>query len=150
MASPEPLTPELPSDNQDKPESARTSVYLDASEDGPSVAEILQELREIPDVIAPSELATTWKEEPATVPICRPSARRRSSVRHSFSSSVHPSRSKLRASASRSASGSYDRAEATVELHEESAAAFQDFLLWAYPHLDCKVTWGNVEDVSAI
>lgn len=39
-------------------------------------------------------------------------------------------------------------AEAIVELHEESAAAFQDFLFWAYPHLDCKVTWTNVEAVG--
>ena len=38
-------------------------------------------------------------------------------------------------------------AEVTVELHEERASAFQDFLFWAYPHLECKVTWGNVEDV---
>lgn len=37
-----------------------------------------------------------------------------------------------------------------VELHEESASAFQDFLFWAYPHLECKVTWGNVENVSAV
>jgi hypothetical protein len=40
------------------------------------------------------------------------------------------------------------QAEAVVELHEESAAAFQDFLFWAYPHLDCKVSWTNVEPVS--
>ncbi len=52
------------------------------------------------------------------------------------------------------------RAEAVVELKEEKAGAFQDFLFWAYPQyvttwefhadwvsLDCKVTWTNVEDV---
>lgn len=43
--------------------------------------------------------------------------------------------------------GRASSAEVTVELHEERASAFHDFLFWAYPHLECKVTWGNVEDV---
>lgn len=43
-----------------------------------------------------------------------------------------------------------ERPDATVELHEESPGAFQDFLFWAYPHLECKVTWTNVEGVSSI
>ena len=63
-------------------------------------------------------------------------------LRHSFSSSTMPStntRPTLRVD---------EDVEATVELHEESAAAFQDFLFWAYPHLDCRVTWTNVEAVS--
>lgn len=72
---------------------------------------------------------------------------------HSFSSSTVPSRK--RAMAPLNPQGpppvsdhTDGDAEATVELHEESAAAFQDFLFWAYPHLECKVTWTNVEPVS--
>lgn len=159
----------------EEPESVRSaSVYLDASEDGPSVAEILRELREIPD-IPPSEAAilspapilgevSHTPQEPAwpapseetnstalPAPPRPPPSRRHSSRRRSLSS-ARPSLShnRIRVSASRSASGTYDRAEVVVELHEESAAAFQDFLFWAYPHLECKVTWGNVEDVSNI
>ena len=71
-----------------------------------------------------------------------PPARKTRTLRHSFSSSTMPSadtRTTLRVD---------EDVEATVELHEESAAAFQDFLFWAYPHLDCRVSWTNVEAVS--
>ncbi|ORY33422.1 hypothetical protein BCR39DRAFT_519937 [Naematelia encephala] len=62
--------------------------------------------------------------------------------RRSFSSV----RASLRATAGRG-EGHMD---AVVELHEESAAAFQDFLFWCYPHLECKVTWTNVENLIAL
>jgi len=71
-----------------------------------------------------------------------PPAGKSRTLRHSFSSSTMPStntRPTLRVD---------EDVEATVELHEESASAFQDFLFWAYPHLDCRVSWTNVEAVS--
>jgi len=71
-----------------------------------------------------------------------PPARKTRTLRHSFSSSTIPS------TATRSTLRVDEDVEATVELHEESAAAFQDFLFWAYPHLDCRVSWTNVEAVS--
>lgn len=37
-----------------------------------------------------------------------------------------------------------------MELHETSAVAFQDFLFWAYPSMECKVSWTNVEDLLAL
>lgn len=55
--------------------------------------------------------------------------RRRSGVRHSFSSAIRVS--KMVQTGDVDDSGG--RAEAVVELHEESAAAFQDFLFWCYP-----------------
>ena len=71
-----------------------------------------------------------------------PPGRQTRTLRHSFSSSTIPS------TATRSTLRVDEDVEATVELHEESAAAFQDFLFWAYPHLDCRVSWTNVEAVS--
>lgn len=69
-------------------------------------------------------------------------------LRHSFSSSTVQSRP-IAPLLGMERDGEDDgQAEATVELHEESAAAFQDFLFWAYPHLECKVTWTNVGPVS--
>ncbi len=38
--------------------------------------------------------------------------------------------------------------EALIELQEENANDFQDLLCWIYPHLDCLITWNNVEGVS--
>lgn len=80
-----------------------------------------------------------------------PPARRM--IRHSFSSisgpapysSMGPVRDHRLAE---HGPGPEAEAEAVVELHEESAAAFQDFLFWAYPHLDCRVSWTNVAPVS--
>lgn len=149
------------------------SVYLDANEDGPSVAEILKELRELPDTYSsttneaneaseandrsppipsasfssssvddtrsrsiPSLLQPSISEPlpPAITPLALPRSasvsrkgRRRSGVRHSFSSAIRVSARPEVVSESR------DGAEAVVELHEESAAAFQDFLFWCYP-----------------
>ncbi|WRT70213.1 uncharacterized protein IL334_007208 [Kwoniella shivajii] len=65
-------------------------------------------------------------------------SRTRSTIRHSFSSGSVGGQARL------------GRVEAVVELHEESPAAFHDFLFWAYPHLECKVTWTNVENLLAL
>ncbi|WVF72976.1 hypothetical protein IAT40_007794 [Kwoniella sp. CBS 6097] len=192
------------------------SSYLDASEDDPSVADILRELRGLPetpseasrsindlledsgptlsevvagssnrprgltlrprpDTLEPVALAlaaaesrnadpmspitptqpTSTQPVPADVPAPLSAAsgvprrmgrsRTRSTIRHSFSSGTLPAgRSRLDGvGSSRSTIG----AEAVVELHEESASAFHDFLFWAYPHLECKVTWTNVENL---
>lgn len=164
------------------------SVYLDASEDGPSVAEILRELRELPDLPAqhsggsmeqlistaphgqnipvlgeiafPVQVPSVSHQLIAPIaPLAPPpppssitrKTRRRSSARHSVSSGNRPpSITHLRASASRTPARDHRQVDAMVELHEESAAAFQDFLFWAYPHLECKVTWTNVENVRFI
>ena len=157
------------------------SVYLDASEDGPSVAEILKELREMElqetDTVSNTEddlahpsidnlkshgtplplhppplgtLKTTTTPHQSRSASTNRRGRRRSGIRHSFSSAIRVS------------AGSDLRQEgnpiAIVELHAESAAAFQDFLYWCYPQyvtkrtraeysLECKVTWTNVENV---
>ncbi|OCF38103.1 hypothetical protein I316_00327 [Kwoniella heveanensis BCC8398] len=67
-----------------------------------------------------------------------------STIRHSFSSGTLPvDRGLMESQSGRSPM----EAEAVVELHEESASAFHDFLFWAYPHLECKVTWTNVENL---
>ncbi|WVQ72642.1 hypothetical protein IAR50_002201 [Cryptococcus sp. DSM 104548] len=72
-------------------------------------------------------------------------AQDRVTLRASFSSSLHrPSTD----------TGGHrdnpDGAIAEVELHEEKASAFQDFLFWAYPHLECKVTWTNVAPLLSL
>nr|XP_019010346.1 uncharacterized protein I206_04814 [Kwoniella pini CBS 10737]OCF49127.1 hypothetical protein I206_04814 [Kwoniella pini CBS 10737] len=66
---------------------------------------------------------------------------RTSMIRHSFSSGPGDGQPQH---------GRRRMLEAVVELHEESPAAFQDFLFWAYPHLECKVTWTNVENLLAL
>ena len=170
------------------------SIYLDAHEDGPSVAEILQELRYLPDtpsndlyaggiaspppavdpdIRSPStpallHLPGPQPAPPAMTPSIQAQARssstsanrsrrRRSGMRQSFSSAIRVS---ARTGGDRDDRGG--KTDAVVELHEESAAAFQDFLFWCYPQcvqfkapawviahvsLECKVTWTNVEDV---
>ena len=124
-------------------DSKRASIYLEANEDEPNVADILRELREIPNVGVPSRPLNTPSDEalgeiqsprsplpillqlqtcqplPPTITTTVPS-QRRSGIRHSFSSMTGPNRRD-------------GLAEAVVELHEESASAFQDFLFWAYP-----------------
>jgi hypothetical protein len=192
-------------DSDDAGSSRKASVYLDAN-DGPSVAEIMRELRELPEPgsasgtsgASPSRQATpsTTPHSPAnldhtpalgelsfssprasafsTLPASLPALlqpqssqplppaittsspstlpsrlvrrRERSPIRHSFSSFVRPP--SITRPPARGRDGS--DIEAVVELHEESASAFQDFLFWAYPHLECKVTWGNVENVSTV
>ncbi|CAD6577982.1 MAG: hypothetical protein TREMPRED_002077 [Tremellales sp. Tagirdzhanova-0007] len=141
-------------------DSKRASIYLEANEDEPNVADILRELREIPNVGVPSRPLNTPSDEalgeiqsprsplpillqlqtcqplPPTITTTVPS-QRRSGIRHSFSSMTGPNRRD-------------GLAEAVVELHEESASAFQDFLFWAYPHLECKVSWTNVENLLAL
>ncbi|KAK8853225.1 hypothetical protein IAR55_003927 [Kwoniella newhampshirensis] len=156
-------------------EGRKGSVYLDATEEGPTIADILKELRELPetplggvrsiaddlDEHTPTLSEVVAQSKPAyPQPSSHPSSHpppeakdeqgsnawtqtHRSVYRPSFSSSIRP----LRASATRARGGS---AEAVVELHEESVSAFQDFLFWAYPHLECRVTWTNVENLLAL
>ncbi|GFZ48725.1 hypothetical protein JCM24511_06474 [Saitozyma sp. JCM 24511] len=192
-------------DSDDAGSSHKASVYLDAN-DGPSVAEIMRELRELPEPgsasgtsgASPSRQATPSNiphspanpdptpalgevsissprnsafstlptslpallqpqssqplppaittSPPSTLPSRLVRRQERSPIRHSFSSFVRPP------SITRPPARGRDGAnvEAVVELHEESASAFQDFLFWAYPHLECKVTWGNVENLLAL
>ncbi|ORX40571.1 hypothetical protein BD324DRAFT_678025 [Kockovaella imperatae] len=148
-------TPAL-GENEDE-DAKKASIYLDAAEDNPSMTEILRELREIPD---PANRNSTAQLEHPIRPLTPPgqqtesivtarkaprSPRKRSRTRHSFSSaSIH------RPAPLTDEDTSQISVEAVVELHEESAAAFQDFLFWCYPHLDCKVTWTNVEDLLAL
>jgi hypothetical protein len=142
----------------------KASIYLDAQEEDPSVADILRELRELPDnllcesaisdehgstIIETRHAATPTLLQPssaesvppamatsqATAPASRPRSisahrrgRRRSGLRHSFSSAIRVS---ARTDGEREAKGA--KADAVVELHEESASAFQDFLFWCYP-----------------
>jgi hypothetical protein len=136
-------------------QSRKGSVYLDAVSDpsdatGPSVGEIMRELRDLPSLANESrpELeshaqSTRVNLLPAPVAPSSPSARAPATrtLRHSFSSSTIPS------SIHRPTHQLNEDVEAIVELHEESAAALQDFLFWAYPHLDCRVSWTNVEAV---
>ncbi|WWD19641.1 hypothetical protein CI109_104103 [Kwoniella shandongensis] len=170
-------------DNEDG-EGRRDSVYLDATEDSSTIADILRDLRESPntplsdvrnigDVLEentptlsevegnarveqvsssstlsnPAAMSPPQSGPTETVTTDRNTSLRptvqRSSYRPSFSSSIRP----LRASTSRVRENG---AEAVVELHEESASAFQDFLFWAYPHLECRVTWTNVENLLAL
>jgi hypothetical protein len=182
-----PLTPDEEEGNNQK-----ASVYLDASEDGPGLGEILRELREIPDAGPSQQIATPLatiehlpsSENPGSLfgevsysprghpstplpallqlhssqplppamtadhpPRSRSARRnRRSVIRHSFSSVPPSSRTPL-CNPTTVGQDTFG-VEAVVELREESASAFQDFLFWAYPHLECKVTWTNVEDVS--
>lgn len=139
-------------------QSRKGSVYLDAVSDPaeatgqPSLGEIMRELRALPSIAnepdnTPSleshAQSTSVNLLPAPVAPSPPSARAppTRTLRHSFSSSTIPS------SINRPALQLNEDVEAVVELHEESAAAFQDFLFWAYPHLDCRVSWTNVEAV---
>jgi hypothetical protein len=138
-------------------QSRKGSVYLDAvsepSDNHPSINEVLRELREMPDtsrheqeqaqVNPPIITALNNNDTPSPLPSLPPPARVKTrTLRHSFSSSTIPLSTIL--PTHRLDEG----VEAIVELHEESAAAFQDFLFWAYPHLDCRVSWTNVEAVS--
>ncbi|OCF44641.1 hypothetical protein I317_01528 [Kwoniella heveanensis CBS 569] len=181
------------------------SIYLEALEDDPSVADILRELRGLPEtpsetsrsgddivedsgptlsevvtgtssrpralmlqtsspeVGEPAALAESSRspdsmlvsispETPAQPPLSAVSgvqrrmgrSRTSSTIRHSFSSGTLPvDRGLMESQLGRRPM----EAEAVVELHEESASAFHDFLFWAYPHLECKVTWTNVENL---
>lgn len=86
----------------------------------------------------------------APTPTAPHRSNRSRTLRHSFSSSIVPSRTTAPPSGAGMFPRDTEEAEATVELHEESAVAFQDFLFWAYPHLECKVTWTNVQDVRLL
>ncbi|WOO81997.1 uncharacterized protein LOC62_04G005502 [Vanrija pseudolonga] len=191
--------------------SHKSSVYLDALDDGPSVADILRELREMPDprtVTTPLEaLLDRDRQSPLTRPSSSPliplgsssvptspmaQPRRSTESQSPLSSSLPRSSALLPPPLSspplalqpghtlpappavttalarrRGPSSSYpeqsavlawpgskhhvglDKVDAVVELHE-SPSAFQDFLFWAYPHLECKVTWTNVEGLLAL
>lgn len=161
----------------------KESIYLDAAEDGPSMAQILRDLRDLPDVPLPQpynnglfeerdtssavldpasidinettqgqtiqgplDLPSFWPTTQSTLPptladrLSEPHrersssahtrSRRRSALRHSFSSSVRVSTRSIQRD---SAAPGGQTIDAVVELHEESASAFQDFLFWAYP-----------------
>ncbi|EJD02810.1 uncharacterized protein FOMMEDRAFT_122870 [Fomitiporia mediterranea MF3/22] len=41
-------------------------------------------------------------------------------------------------------------AEAKIVLKEEKASVFHDFLKFVYPHLECSITWNNVEGLMNI
>lgn len=120
--------------------------------DQPSITEIMQDLKNMPGGAAlAQEQEQSVIEDMSSLDVQTdlapmnpfpPPARKTRTLRHSFSSSTMPSTS------TRPTLRVDEDVEATVELHEESAAAFQDFLFWAYPHLDCRVTWTNVEAVS--
>ncbi|WVW86184.1 hypothetical protein I302_108225 [Kwoniella bestiolae CBS 10118] len=170
----------------------KTNLYLDGTDD-PSVADILRELRELPETpdgvraisdvledttpnlsevlsntVSHGSLSRLTIQPPLSDapilgnPLISPSPsieststqiplpHRPSSGRHSVRTSR--TRSTIRHSFSSGAGiGSRNtRLEAVVELHEESPAAFHDFLFWAYPHLECKVTWTNVENLLAL
>ena len=136
-------------------QSRKGSVYLDAvsdTGDQPSINDIMRDLREMPmsnaaaqeqEQVAIPEInpLNIQTSSPVVNPL-PPPIRKARTLRHSFSSSTIPS------TATRSTLRVDEDVEAIVELHEESAAAFQDFLFWAYPHLDCRVSWTNVEAVS--
>ncbi|WWC91705.1 uncharacterized protein L201_006651 [Kwoniella dendrophila CBS 6074] len=188
----EPTRASMPSSQQFSP---RSEIYLDNPEDDPSVADILRELRELPETpngdrsravsgrlednntcsdpsgfealssrlsIEPSSSSGIRTNEDDDSPISLSvsseqtemqrsdsnisrtrnltRSRTRSTIRHSFSSGLAVAQNGLR----------NQKLEAVVELHEESPAAFHDFLFWAYPHLECKVTWTNVENLLAL
>ncbi|OCF61299.1 hypothetical protein L486_00946 [Kwoniella mangroviensis CBS 10435] len=82
-----------------------------------------------------TELAPS--HQPSSARLSIRTTRTRSTIRHSFSSGV-------------GMGARNPKLEAVVELHEESPGAFHDFLFWAYPHLECKVTWTNVENLLAL
>ncbi|WVQ84414.1 hypothetical protein IAT38_006566 [Cryptococcus sp. DSM 104549] len=99
-----------------------------------------------------AEIEAESEDEPVHA-LTHPPNRRTNPMRASFSSSIASRKSKtLRVSTGKEKAVVNERARAdvVVELHEESAAAFQDFLFWAYPHLECKVTWTNVEDLLSL
>jgi len=136
-------------------QSRKGSVYLDAvsdTGDQPSISDIMRDLREMPmsdaaaqeqeQIVMPDINSPNIQTSSPVVNSLPPPVRKARTLRHSFSSSTIPS------TATRSTLRVDEDVEATVELHEESAAAFQDFLFWAYPHLDCRVSWTNVEAVS--
>ena len=146
------------SDSEEKKE----SVYLDASEENPSMTEILKQLRELPEptpvvsldamtlgIPLPShttDVVSTSHEPPVdesrvvngaqrAILTTRPSPRsprKRSRARQSFSSIASVHRPAVTPGTT-DGSGGESKVEAVVELHEESAAAFQDFLFWCYP-----------------
>ncbi|RXK40539.1 hypothetical protein M231_02191 [Tremella mesenterica] len=148
---------ESPNHEEEVADSRKTSVYLDASEDEPSITDILRELRELPDSqihvslsdrpsrssgATSSHIDPSYRTQHDETPLdhdipSSSSRRRRSSIRHSFSSGTDNARRPT-------------DPVAVVELHETSPSAFQDFLMWAYPHMECKVSWTNVEDLLAL
>ncbi|EJT48245.1 hypothetical protein A1Q1_02811 [Trichosporon asahii var. asahii CBS 2479] len=168
VAAPDTDTLSLPG----KDDEQKGSVYLDA-QDGPSVAEILAELRNLPEPPTASEGGASAAnrlsmfganpapphpatQQPFQLPeaderkkaasplsslsssgVLKPKPKRASTQSGSISTPVRP--------CSAPAGERHRDADCVVELKEESPEAFQDFLYWAYPHLDCKATWTNVE-----
>ncbi|OXG18022.1 hypothetical protein C367_04835 [Cryptococcus neoformans Ze90-1] len=114
------------------------ATVSDETEETPSLREIAQDLTNIP-VHSPTPNAQMSSTTPAAIS----KKRDRTALRASFSSSLHSFQNFKSSPLPRGA-------EAVVELHEESASAFQDFLFWAYPHLECKVTWTNVAPLLSL
>ncbi|KAI9634112.1 uncharacterized protein MKK02DRAFT_17475 [Dioszegia hungarica] len=177
-------------------ESISAGTDTDQDHSGPSMADVMRDLRDLPDIansvdtlsildptslnlpqsdipllgeisalppppsIPPRSssalppLDATSSPQPTTPrppPGPRRPIRRRSSAQYSIASGKRdPSIGRLRASAGRTPKDQDSRMDAVVQLHEESASAFHDFLFWAYPHLECKVTWTNVENLLAL
>ncbi|WVO21183.1 uncharacterized protein IAS62_002489 [Cryptococcus decagattii] len=104
---------------------------------------------DVPDVdsmtskLAPRQTRPTPRDETGSTTQAISKRRDRTALRASFSSSLHPSQNFK-------SSPFPEGPETVVELHEESASAFQDFLFWAYPHLECKVTWTNVAPLLSL
>ncbi|ODN77674.1 hypothetical protein L202_04824 [Cryptococcus amylolentus CBS 6039] len=127
----------------------RSSVYHDPDGQAWSLHSHFDQLAVDPScegLLSVSQGESPKPVSPANTPIRTPRrARDRIALRASFSSSLHPPH----AVPDRPASDS-EYAIAEVELHEEKASAFQDFLYWAYPHLECKVTWTNVAPLLSL
>ncbi|KIR29240.1 hypothetical protein I309_01828 [Cryptococcus deuterogattii LA55] len=106
-------------------------------------AEEASSLREVPQHLTNTPVHRALRDETGSTTQVISKRRDRTALRASFSSSLHRSQNFK-------SSPLPEGPETVVELHEESASAFQDFLFWAYPHLECKVTWTNVAPLLSL
>jgi hypothetical protein len=119
----------------------RAGVHLDAISDllAKDQAAMIEIFRQLMEELSHNVTDTTVHSRLPLQP------RATKPLRHSFSSST------IRSTVHRlPREGDGDEPEAVVHIYEESAFAFQDFLFWAYPHLECKVLWSNVASVSPL
>ena len=116
-----PLSSGVVNDRDDDDMRTRRRVYPDVAEVEPNVAEILRELRDLPELSGDEDVIPTTAIQEQVVPRMSSTTSQRMRIRHSFSSAAGRDLGPAR------------HAEAVVQLHEESASAFQDFLFWAYP-----------------
>lgn len=97
------------------------------------------------------DLATTDDEQDDWSSLAYQEQRLRESAsarkRQSFSSAVTV-RSQTRSAAQRGKRDKGEQPTAIIELKEEKAKDVHELLCWIYPHLDCVITWSNVEGVS--